>query len=80
MFQWRVAVRECGAKYCQAAECSPTNVWPTTLRDQQAVQVFPLLLMVKLFFVCSAKSCHVLLQLNYLYGNNPANIIQLLLK
>ena len=37
---------EYGARHCQAAERPPTNVWLITLWDQQAAQVFPLLLMV----------------------------------
>ena len=36
---WTQVTQECGAELCQAVECSPTNAWPTTLQEQQTVQV-----------------------------------------
>ena len=50
-------VQECGAETCQQGECSYTNVWPTTLMEQEIEKI--------LLFVCMVSDFLLSCILNY---------------
>ena len=56
-------VRECGAETCQQGECSYTNVWPTTLMEQDIEKI--------LLFVCMVSDFVLSCILNYDSYNYP---------
>ena len=44
LLPWTQTLQECGAGICRQGKCSYTNVWPTTLMQQEIVK--------RLLFVC----------------------------